>query len=312
MRKKAKAGEDYYEYNGEYDDIELILGAARFAERTDGLRGHLSAFKKQTDLMYSVSALEDKKKQLTDKLNGQKEDLEKRLAVNKGEYDSLMYQYQNGTIDSVEADKKMSRLEDEQDYISEQLQNLQEDYDFEVEGIDLDLQDARSASGVRDKIADNFEKVISKIEAYKSMDPAMFVMLAERIDFNGIYDTLTGRLDDNETAAVYGKVETVIRETEEDLARQRKSSKRFDRINQKTRDRRREEERVLREQEEERRARMRSGRTSLSEGGKAQSSEEEAKERMARRMARRAGTNVNPNGDGEGVPNAGGLRNEDK
>ncbi|MDE7087006.1 MAG: hypothetical protein K2O67_02315, partial [Clostridia bacterium] len=216
--------------------------------------------------------------------------------------------------DAVIADTKVASLDDETADLQEQLANAQEDFNYDTQDIKLQIRDAQDGSRIRDKIAKNFENFVKRIEAYRNTDPAMFVMLCSRIDFNGVYDTLTGRLSDKDIDEVYISVETVIRETEEDIRRQRKNLTGFDSINDKVRERRRQEEKILREQEAERRERLKnqtvqSGRVS------AGNSEEDAKRRLESRLARRASGGAVPTGnknENDGDNGSVTIRNDDK
>lgn len=310
VRHKAKRGVDYYEYRDDMDDVGLIIRAAKFAERTDGMREHLNDFRNQTTLLYSAQALQSELDKAQKEYLDERNSINNRLAEIKEETDNVLIAYQNGEMEAVVADMKVGDLDDEAADLHEQLANLQEDFNYESQDLKLQIRDAQDGSRVRDKIAKNFEGFVNKIEAYRNTDPAMFVILCGRVDFNGVYDTLTGRLSDKDIDEVYITVETVIRETEEDIRRQRKNLTGFNKINDKMREKRRQEERILREQEAARRERMQS-RASVSAGKTAvANSEEDAKKRLEGRLARRAsGTvpatekNENPSSD---------LRNEDK
>ncbi|MDE7256659.1 MAG: hypothetical protein K2N50_01720 [Clostridia bacterium] len=309
VRKNAKRNVDYYEYNDGCDDIGLIIHAAKFAERTDGMREHLSDFRNQTALLYSVEALQNEITRAQNEYTAERDRINTRLTEIKNETDSVLFAYQNGETDAVEADMKVADLDDEAADLEEQLKNLQEDYNYESQDLKAQLRDAQGGSRIRDKIAKNFEDFVKKIEAYRNTDPAMFVILCERIDFNGVYDTLTGRLSDKDIDEVYISVETVIREAEEDIKRQRRNLSGFNKINDKMRENRRREERILREQEEVRRQRLNSGNTGVRS---AAVNEDDAKRRLESRLARRAGTPA-PTDDGEKNPNAPfDIRNDDK
>lgn len=286
VRKNAKRGEDYYEYNEGCDDVGFIIHAAKFAERTDGMREHLADFRNQTALLYSVEALQGELTRVQNDYLSERDKINARLAEIKNETDSVLYSYQNGETDAVAADMKVADLDDEAADLGEQLKNLQEDYNYESQDLKLQLRDAQGGSRVRDKIAKNFEDFVKKIEAYRNTDPAMFAILCERIDFNGVYDTLTGRLSDKDIDEVYISVETVIREAEEDIRRQRRNLSGFNKINDRMRENRRKEEKILREQEEARRQRLQ-GNTVGARG--AAGGEDEAKKRLESRLARRAG-----------------------
>ena len=312
VRKNAKRNVDYYEYKDGCDDVGFIINAARFAERTDGMREHLSDFRTQTTLLYSVEALQGELERAQTEYLNERNQINARLGEIKTETDSVLFSYQNGQTDAVEADMKVADLDDEAAELEERLANLQEDFEYESRDLKLQIKDAQDGSKVRDKIAKNFEDFVKKIEAYRSTDPAMFVILCERIDFNGVYDTLTGRLGDSEIDEVYISVETVIREAEEDIKRQRKNLTGFNKINDKMREKRRQEERILREQEAARRQRLQS-RQPASERVQASNSEDEAKKRLESRLARRMSGLAAPAEEGE--KNAEGslnIRNDDK
>ncbi len=285
VRKNAKRGVDYYEYKDDCDDVGFIIHAAKFAERTDGMREHLADFRNQTALLYSVEALQGELNRLQTEYLSERDRINARLEEIKNETDSVLFAYQNGETDAVVADMKVADLDDEAADLEQELKNLQEDYNYESQDVKLQLRDAQGGSRVRDKIAKNFEDFVKKIEAYRNTDPAMFVILCERIDFNGVYDTLTGRLSDKDIDEVYVSVETVIREAEEDIRRQRRNLSGFNKINDRMRENRRQEERILREQEDARRQRL--GQTAGARG--AAGGEDEAKKRLESRLARRAG-----------------------
>ena len=284
VRKNAKRGEDYYEYNEGCDDVGLIIHAAKFAERTEGMREHLSDFRNQTELLYSVEAIQSEITRTQNEYLSERDRINRRLGEIKEETDSVLYSYQNGETDAVEADMKVADLDDEAADLEEELKNLQEDYDEESRDLKTQLRDAQGGSRVRDKIAKNFEDFVKKIEAYRNTDPAMFVTLCERIDFNGVYDTLTGRLSDRDIEEVYISVRTVIEETEKDVRRQRENLYGFNKIKDKMRESRRKDEKVLREQEEARRQRL---GTPSARGGALD--EDAAKKRLESRLARRTG-----------------------
>lgn len=309
VRKNAKRGVDYYEYNDGCDDIGFIIHAAKFAERTDGMREHLNDFRNQTALLYSVEALQGELTRAQNEYTTERDRINARLAEIKDETDSVLFAYQNGETDAVEADMKVADLDDEAADLGEQLKNLQEYYNYETQDLKAQLRDAQGGSRIRDKIAKNFEDFVKKIEAYRNTDPAMFVILCERIDFNGVYDTLTGRLSDKDIDEVYISVETVIREAEEDIKRQRRNLSGFNKINDKMRENRRREERILREQEEARRQRLQGSNSGVRN---AATNEDDAKRRLESRLARRAGTPA-PADDGDKNTNAPfNIRNDDK
>lgn len=310
VRHKAKRGVDYYEYRDDMDDVGLIIRAAKFAERTDGMRDHLNDFRNQTALLYSAEALQGELEKAQKEYLDERNSINARLGEIKEETDSLLISYQNGEIDAVTADMKVGDLDDEAADLQERLANIQEDFEYESKDLKVQIRDAQDGSRVRDKIAKNFEDFVKKIEAYRNTDPAMFVILCERVDFNGVYDTLTGRLADKDIDEVYITVETVIRETEEDIRRQRKNLTGFNKINDKMREKRRQEERILREQEQARRERQQS-RVPLSGRAAAANSEEEAKKRLEGRLARRAAGTAPA--EGEKTDDVlSDLRNEDK
>ena len=308
VRKNAKRGVDYYEYKDDCDDVGFIIHAAKFAERTDGMREHLNDFRNQTALLYSVEALQGELNRMQTEYLAERDKTNARLAEIKEETDKVLFAYQNGEIDAVEADMKVGDLDDEAADLEEQLKNLQEDYNYESQDIKLQLRDAQGGSRVRDKIAKNFEDFVKKIEAYRNTDPAMFVILCERIDFNGVYDTLTGRLSDSAIEEVYISVETVIREAEEDIRRQRKNLSGFNKINDRMRENRRVEERILREQEEARRQRLQGQKTGVRGGAV---SEDDAKKRLESRLAKRAGAAA-PSSDDKNTVAPFNIRNDDK
>lgn len=302
VKKNAKAGVDYYEYKDDYDDISYIISAAKYAERTGGLREHLADFNKQTVTFYGVEALQDELSKMQADFLAERESLNARLAEVKKETDEVLSAYQNGEMDPVVADTRVASLDDEAADLEERLANAQEDFNYDSQDLKLKIRDAQDGSRIRKKIADNFEKFVNKIEAYRNTDPAMFVMLCSRIDFNGVYDTLTGRLTDKDIDEVYVSVWTVINETEEDIKRQRKNLSGFNAINDKVRESHRREERILREQEAERRQRLK-GQTSVGGRVPVANSEEEAKKRLEGRLARRNGAvpvvpDENTNGNG--------------
>lgn len=308
VRKNAKRNVDYYEYKEDCDDVGFIIHAAKFAERTDGMREHLNDFRNQTALLYSVEALQGELSRMqTEYLSG-RDKINKRLSEIREETDGVLFAYQNGEIDAVEADMKVADLDDEAADLEEQLKNMQEDYNYESQDLKLQLRDAQGGSRVRDKIAKNFEDFVKKIEAYRNTDPAMFVILCERIDFNGVYDTLTGRLSDKDIDGVYISVETVIREAEEDIRRQRRNLSGFNKINDRMRENRRREEKILREQEDARRQRLQ-GQTATARGGAA--SEGDAKKRLENRLAKRAGA-ATPSADDKNTVAPFSIRNDDK
>lgn len=312
VRKNAKRNQDYYEYRDDMDDVGLIIKAARFAERTDGMREHLNSFRNQTTLLYGVEALQGELARAQSDFLAERDKANARLSEIKQETDELLFKYQNGEMDAVEADMKVADLDDEAADLEEQLKNLKEDYDYESEDLKAQIRDAQSGSRVRDKIAKNFENFVTRIEAYRQTDPAMFVILCERIDFNGVYDTLTGRLTDKDVDEVYVSVETVIRETEEDIKRQRRSLSGFNKINDRMRDQRRQEERILREQNAERRQRMQE-RTPVAGARTSVNAEEDAKKRLESRLARRSGAPQPADGESLGENSDPlNLRNEDK
>lgn len=309
VRKNAKRGVDYYEYHDDCDDVGFIIHAAKFAERTDGMREHLADFRNQTNLLYSVEALQGELDRVQKEYLSERDRINNRLSEIKNETDSVLFAYQNGETDAVEADMKVADLDDEAADLEEQLKNLQEDYNYESQDLKLQLRDAQGGSRVRDKIAKNFEDFVKKIEAYRNTDPAMFVILCERIDFNGVYDTLTGRLSDKDIDEVYISVETVIREAEEDIRRQRRNLSGFNKINDRMRENRRKEEKILREQEDARRQRLQ-GQTATARGGVA-GGEDEAKKRLESRLARRAGASA-PSADDKNTVAPFNIRNDDK
>lgn len=314
VRHKATMNEDFYEYPENCDDIPLIISAAKYAERTEGMREHLDEYKNQTALLYDVEGLRKEAAELQQNYNVRRDEINARLAELKKQHDSVMYSYQNGEIDLVTADMKLNDNEQEQADLEEELANLKEDYDYDMEGINLRLSNAQGGSRTREKVAKYFEDFVKKIEAYKTTDPALFVTLAKNIDFNGVYDTLTGRLNENEIDEVYTKIEVIISQTEADMRRQRGSLTKFRHIDETVRQNRREEERVLREQEQAHRQRMREERASSRTGVRTGNTEQDAEARMRQRMA---GQGVAPRPklteDGEGNPNSSsGIRNEDK
>ncbi|MCM1545877.1 MAG: hypothetical protein NC033_02460 [Clostridiales bacterium] len=308
VRKNAKRGVDYYEYKEDCDDVGFIIHAAKFAERTDGMREHLNDFRNQTTLLYSVEALQGELARVQNEYLSERDRINARLAEIKTETDSVLFSYQNGETDAVEADMKVADLEDEEADLNEQLKNLQEDYNYESQDLKLQLRDAQGGSRVRDKIAKNFEDFVKKIEAYRNTDPAMFVILCERIDFNGVYDTLTGRLSDKDIDEVYVSVETVIREAEEDIRRQRRNLSGFNKINDRMRENRRHEEKILREQEEARRQRLQNQTGTVRGAG---GGEDEAKKRLESRLARRAGGTA-PSAEDKNTTAPFNIRNDDK
>ena len=313
VRHNAKRNVDYYEYSENCDDISFIISAAKYAERTDGMRDHLNDFRNQTTKLYSAEALQGELDKMQKEYLAQRDSANARLAEIKEQTDSVLFAYQNGELDAVEADMKVADLDDEAADIEEQLKTAQEDFSYETQDLKSQIRDAQDGSRVRDKIAKNFEDFVKRIEAYRSTDPAMFVMLCERIDFNGVYDTLTGRLTDTQIDEVYITVETVIREAEEDIRRQRRNLTGFNTINDRMREKRRQEERILREQEAARRQRIQ-GQTPVAGRTHAASSEEEAKKRLEGRLARRAGSPA-PKTEGESVENTANpfnIRNDDK
>lgn len=314
VRKNAKAGVDYYEYKDDYDDISYIISAAKYAERTDGMREHLNDFRNHTQTFYGVEALQEEYAKMQQDFFAERDRLNARIEEIKKETDEVLSAYQNGEIDAVIADTKVASLDDEVADLQEQLANAQEDFTYDSQDLKLQIRDAQDGSRIRDKIAKNFENFVKRIEAYRNTDPAMFVMLCSRIDFNGVYDTLTGRLSDKDIDEVYVSVETVIRETEEDIKRQRKNLTGFNGINDKVRERRRQEEKLLREQEEERRERLKNQTPS---NGRVSNlnSEEDAKKRLESRLARRASGGAIPSGQkNENGQNNGSttIRNDDK
>lgn len=314
VRHTAKRGKDYYEYGENFDDIGYIISAARYAERTEGMRGHLNDFRAQTDLLYSVSSLQEELEKAQSEFIAKREQINNRLAEIKEETDATLFKYQNGEIDAVIADMKVADLDSEAAELDEELQNAQEDFGYEQQDLKIQLRDAQDGSRIRDKIAKNFEGFVNRLEAYRNTDPAMFVMLCSRIDFNGVYDTLTGRLTDKDIDEVYVKVETVIRETEEDLKRQRKNLVGFNAINDRMRENRRAEERVLREQEEERRRKLKEQQTRIPAGGARNrgDAEADAKRRLEERLARRSTATPSDNDGERNVTGSLNIRNDDK
>ncbi|MDE7300720.1 MAG: hypothetical protein K2N47_00975, partial [Clostridia bacterium] len=260
VRKQAKRNEDYYEYTEDMDDISFIVSAAGYAERTEGMREHLADFRKQTELIYSAEALRGELDKMQAEYNKTREEINNRLAEIKTESEETLIKYQNGEIDAISADVRVSTLEDEAADLNEQLKNVQEDFTYDAQDLKLRIRDAQSGSGIREKIAKNFEGFVNRLEAYRNTDPAMFVLLCSRINFNDVYDTMTGRLSDSEIEGVYVSVETIMRETEADRSRQKKNLKSFESIHDKMFAKRRQEERVLREEEEARRQKLREQR----------------------------------------------------
>lgn len=314
-RHAAKMNVDFYEYHDDCDDISFIISAAKYAERTEGMRDHLNSFRTQTKQLYSVETLQTELTAVQEKFFAQRDQINNRLAEIKEETDKVLAAYQNGEMDAVAADVKVSDLDGEAADLQDELADAQEDFGYETDDLKAQIRDAQSGSKVRDKIAKNFEDFVKKIEAYRDTDPAMFVMLCSRIDFNGVYDTLSGRLTDKQIEEVYTAVETVIRETEEDVKRQRRNLTGFNAINDKARERRRQEERVLREQEAARRARLQERRASAAvTNGRAtvSNSEEEAKKRLQERLAGRSAGATIKTEEQQKNSNPFDIRNEDK
>ena len=177
VRHKAKRGVDYYEYRDDMDDVGLIIRAAKFAERTDGMRDHLNDFRNQTALLYSAEALQGELEKAQKEYLDERNSINARLGEIKEETDSLLISYQNGEIDAVTADMKVGDLDDEAADLQERLSNIQEDFEYESKDLKVQIRDAQDGSRVRDKIAKNFEDFVKKIEAYRNTDPAMFVIL---------------------------------------------------------------------------------------------------------------------------------------
>lgn len=318
-RNRAKPNEDYYVYDEKYDEISYITSAAKYAERTSGLHRRLADFNKQTEYLYSVEARKSELENLRREYLDNRGKITSRLAEIKNETNSLLIQYQNGELDAVTADVKVGELDEEAAELNEQLKELDEDYEYDYRDLSEEVKNNGDDAKVRNKLAKSFETFIKKIEAYRDTDPAMFVMLCSRINFNDVNDTLAGKLSADQVDEVFITVDTIIRQTEEDIKKQRKNLVGFNSINFARRERRREEERVLREQERERRESERERRAAerapLGEraAAAAASAEEEAKARLGRRLAQNGGIAApqteDRNDNEDGVRS---LRNDDK
>lgn len=314
---KAKADKDYYVYehgDQKWDDLDQIISAARFAERTGGLRSDLNAYRNQTKSQYNVEGLREELTKLQTDFFEQRDRINGRLNEIKKESDAVLFSYQNGETDAVSAESRLSILDDEKADLEDELADAQTYFNDDSRDLSLKISDAQSGSRVRDRAAKRFEDFIKQVEAYRENDPAMFVTLCERLDFNKMYDTLTGRMSEKEADDVYVQMEVVIGEVGADLKRQRDNLRVLDRINDRQRGKRQQDERVLREKEEERRRKLQ-GRT---EGGVRRSSsenaEEEAKRKLESRLAGRLGVaaKVTPNEGESNSVGATGLHNEDK
>ncbi len=309
VRHGAKRNVDYYEYREDFDEINYIISAAKYAERTDGMREHLNDFRNQTAQIYGADTLKKELEKTQSDYLAERDRLNNRLEEIKRETDEILAKFQNGETDAVTADMKVSDLDGEAEDVKEELANAKEDFDYETEDIRAQIKDAQDGSRIREKIAGNFEKFVNRIEAYRNTDPAMFVMLCGRIDFNGVYDTLSGRLTDKQIDEVYVTVETVIRETEEDIKRQRKSLTGLNAINDKVRERRRQEERILAEQENARRERLKGQRQTSVRNSSGVDAEAEARARL---MARLSGTPQPAEKNTETKNVVTGINNDDK
>ncbi len=315
---KAKAGSDYYVYDqGEkkWDDIEQIVAASRFAERTEGLRSDLASYRNQTKNQYDVDALRAELTRLQSEFFAHRDTINARLSEIQQESDSILISYQNGEIDAVTSVSSMKILNGEKADLEDELAEIQQYYNDDSRELNNKISFANGDKRVRNRLADRFENFIKQVEGYRESDPALFVLLCEQLDFNDMYDTLSGKLSESEATDVYTKMEVVIEQIGNELQKQRKNLRVLNRIN--ARQHQKNEERVLQDREEE--AKIRSSQTlgtreRRSTGNNA-SAEDEAKRMMDEMLANRFGASKkvgNPN-DGDGNPTGiTGIHNEDK
>lgn len=301
---RAKEERDYYLYSPDYDDICGIIKAAPFAERTEGLRTAVTAYRENTAYLCDVESLKAKKQDLEDKLKSEEERIQRILQDLSNEYDQTVVAFQNGALDATTADRRCSDCEEEYARYEEELKDIKQDYSERISEIHDEIYQAGVDSRVREQLAGEFERVINMLERYRNTDPAKFVLLCSRVDFETMHDTLTGRASDNSRNELFTNIQAITNVVDQEVNEQRKVAAELTDIRKKAKQESHAQLTLQKEKEAKRKAEQ--AVSHVGRIGTAQSNEEASVKNMeARLKAGKLGgikppvgqnTNTNPDG----------------
>lgn len=310
---KAKENTDYYVYKSGYDDVCGIIKAAPYAERTEGLRTAVTMYREGTAYLCDVERLKAEKVELEEKLKSEEERIQGILNDLSNEYDQTMVAYQNGALDVTTADRRCADCEEEYARYEDELKEIKADYSERISELYAEIHEAGIDSRIREQLAGEFEKVINMLERYRNTDPAKFVLLCSRIDFNIMHDTLTGRASDNSRNELFTNIQAITKVVEEEVNEQRRVAAELSGIRKQAKQE--SHEQLILDKEKEAKRKKEQTVSHVGRIGNAQNTEEVSANNMAARMKvgklggikPPVGQNTNTNSDGT-IP----VGNDDK
>ncbi|MGN1373295.1 MAG: hypothetical protein ACI4VK_04535 [Candidatus Coproplasma sp.] len=215
---KAKAGEDFYDtYNPQVDDIYGIIKGSSYAERTDALRTSVAEYREHTRKLNDVegmradlAALKNEHAAETDRINAS-------ITAINNEMKEVIVAGMNGELDQATVDRRCTAYEDQiADYQSE-LAEVNEDFNSRIIELNEEIQFAGSDTRIRDDLAREFDKVIKRLENYRTTDPAKFTLFCSRIDFTTMLKMLSGRASQESVSELYTSIQAITSVVEEEI-----------------------------------------------------------------------------------------------